>query len=140
MDQRALRRLIGLISIADVGSVWPELRQSLLRVKEKTGELWTPEFIRSRIESGHAGLFEFIEEARLAFLVVERYDQGEEPWANVWVIEGSPGLGRAEEMVRLVDGLMRCNGISRWRFTGRKGWGRLLGLKPVAVVFEREVL
>lgn len=139
MDQRALRRLIGLISIADVGSVWPELRQSLLRVKEKTGQLWTPEFIRSRIESGHAGLFEFVDGKRLAFLVVERYEQGAEPWANVWVIEGSPGLGRAEEMVRLVDGLMRCNGIKRWRFTGRKGWGRLLGLRPIATVFERAV-
>lgn len=119
--------------------VWPIVETALQRVKEKTGEKWTPAFVMSRITSGQAGLFRFTDDGNhVAWMVVERYDQGE-TWMNVWIVEGE-GLERGLECMALVDTLARQIGASSWRCTGRKGWGKALGIKPVATVYERTLI
>ncbi len=132
--------MIRLSPIDSVHLIWPHLEAALLRVKEKTGERWSPPFVFERIVSGNAGLFRLHENgAHMAYLVVERYDQGE-VWMNVWILEGE-GMddGVNAEVVALLDGLAKQVGASAWRFTGRKGWGRALKgfIKPVATVYER---
>ena len=116
--------------------IWPVLEQALWRVKEKTGEKWEPNFVAARIQAGQAGLFEFKDDGHLAWMVVERYDQGE-VWMNVWILEGE-GLDRMQEAIPLIDLLAKQIGASSWRFTGRKGWGGM-GFKPIATVYEREL-
>ena len=116
--------------------VWPIVETALQRVKEKTGERWTPAFVMSRITSGQAGLFRFTDDDNhVAWMVVEKYDQGE-AWMNVWIVEGE-GLERGLECMALVDTLCKQIGASSWRCTGRNGWGKALGLKPIATVYER---
>lgn len=117
-------------------AVTPEVISALERVKAKTGDRWTVPFLLGCVEKGFAGLFEILADKHIAWMVVERMDQGE-VWMNVWVLEGQ-GLERAEEIFPLIDDLARSIGAQRWRCTGRKGWGKWL--KPVATVFERECL
>lgn len=82
--------------------------------------------------------FGFKDQSHLGFCVVERYEQGEAPWMNVWIVEGE-GIEHAPECLATLDDLARRIGAVAWRATGRKGW-KAVGLKPVAVVYEREVL
>lgn len=114
--------------------VTPEAIKSFERVKAKTGDRWTVPFVLSCIEKGYAGLFEVRDEAHVAWMVVERMDQGE-VWLNVWILEGA-GIDKAGAIFPLIDDLARRVGASRWRCTGRKGWAKWL--KPVATVYERE--
>lgn len=135
-------RGLDLIRLAPVDAphyVWPVVETALRRVKEKTGDKWTPAFVFDRILGGHAGLFRFTDDGEhVAWMVVERYDQGE-TWMNVWIVEGA-GLDRGVECMALVDTLARQIGASSWRCTGRKGWGRALGIKPIATVYERNLI
>jgi hypothetical protein len=119
-----------------------EIEASLSRVKRKCRELWSSKFVRDKVRRGDAGLFEFMQDGRrVALMVVERYDQGDAPWMNVWILEGSPGIERTADMVALIDGLARSIGAGVWRFTGRIGWSRVLRryAKPVAVAYERKL-
>ena len=120
--------------------VWPLVEPALERVKAKTGESWTPSFVLERIQSGNAGLFEFRGDSHIGWMVVERYAQGDEPWMNVWILEGN-GLDEfGKDCLPLVDDLARKMGASTWRCTGRKGWGKAFGLRPIATVYERELI
>jgi hypothetical protein len=115
-----------------------ELILSLVRVKEKTGELWTPLFVMHKIMDGSAGLFHLVEDGKhYGYLVVERYVQGSDPWMNVWILEGT-GLDRFDDCLPLIDDLARSIGASSWRCIGRNGWAKYL--KPVATVFERKLI
>lgn len=110
--------------------------RSLQRVQEKNQVLWSVPFVLSRIFSQHAGLYAIRDSnSHIAWMVVERMDQGCGAWMSVWVLEGE-GLEFAEAIFPLLDDLARSMGASRWRCEGRKGWGKWL--KPVATVFERE--
>lgn len=123
------------MQLLPVSLIDEEVRKSLKRVKEKTGEPWSPEFVMKSIEAGHSGLFHFWDDGHLAFMVVEKMWQGEKAWMNVWIVEGE-GLEKAEEALPLIDDLAKWLGCDSWRCTGRKGWERI-GLKPVATVYER---
>ena len=57
---------------------------------------------------------------------------------TVTEVEGE-GLEKGMESMALVDTLCRQIGATAWRCTGRKGWGRALGLKPIATVYERKL-
>ena len=117
--------------------LWPVLEAAFQRVKDKTGEKWTPAYVMDRIISGQAGLFRLHDDgAHIAWVVVERHDQGE-VWMNVWIVEGE-GMDRFMEYLPLMDGLAKKIGAKSWRCTGRKGWGKYL--KPIATVYERELL
>lgn len=116
-------------------AITPDVTKALQRIKEKTGEKWTPEFVLAAIREGRAGLFEIVELEHIAWMVVERMDQGGEVWMNVWALEGE-GLERAEAIFPLIDDLAKSIGAQSWKCTGRKGWGKWL--RPVATVFERE--
>lgn len=114
-----------------------EVERSIQRVKDKTGDRWTVPFVLARIQAGMAGLFELRDKKHIAYIVLERYEQGEAPWMNVWILEGA-GLEYAQEVIPLIDGVCKEIGCVAWRCTGRKGWAKFL--KPVATVYEREVL
>ena len=116
----------------------PVLEASLQRVKDKTGDRWTVPFVLGRIAESKAGLFRFHDDGEhLAFMVVQRIEEGESPWMNIWILEGD-GLNRFEECLPLVDGLAKSIGAVAWRCTGRKGWAKYL--KPIATVYERELV
>ena len=131
-----------MIRISPVDSahlLWPVLEASFQRVKDKTGERWTPNFVMSRIQAGHAGLFRIHDDGKhIAYMVVERYAQGESPWMNVWILEGK-GLHKAPEILPAIDELAKGIGAVAWRCTGRRGW-ESIGLKPVSVVYERTLI
>ena len=132
--------MIRLSPVDSAHLIWPVVEKALLRVKEKTGERWTSAFVMSRITSGNAGLFRFTDDgAHVAWMVVERYAQGESPYMNVWIVEGD-GLEKGLECMVLVDTLARQIGATAWRCTGRKGWGKALGLEPIAAVYERSLI
>lgn len=114
-----------------------EVRKSISRVRERSKERWSVEFVIQSIEAGNSGLFHFWDDGHIAFMVVEKYSQGDRPWMNVWILEGA-GLDRIKDALPLIDGLARSIGCVAWRATGRKGWGRWL--KPIATVYEREIL
>lgn len=131
--------MIRLTPVDYAHNLWPHLEASFQRVKEKTGERWAPPFVLARIVEGKAGLFRFQDDGKhLGYCVVERYEQGEAPWMNVWIVEGE-GVEHAPECLAALDDLARRIGAVAWRATGRKGW-KSIGLKPVAVVYEREVI
>lgn len=130
--------LLSLVQVDSPALIWPVLEEALSRVKDKTGERWTPPFVLDRILNGQAGLFEFRDGEHLGWVVVELCRQGELPWMNVWILEGD-GLEKHEEAMPLIDKLAREVGASAWRATGRKGWQRI-GLKPIATVYERVLL
>lgn len=110
--------------------------RALQRVKEKNGALWSVPFVLGRVFSGNAAIYAIRDsDSHIAWMVVERIDQGRGPWMNVWILEGE-GLEHAEAIFPLLDDLAKSMGASRWRCEGRKGWGKWL--KPVATVFERE--
>lgn len=120
--------------------VWPVVEKALERVREKTGERWTPPFVLARILNQEAGLFRFTDDGdHVAWMVAERYEQGEAPWLHVWILEGE-GLEHSAQAIALIDALAGNVGCMVWRLTGRKGWGKVLGLKPIGYVFERECL
>jgi len=116
----------------------PVLEQSFQRVKEKTGDRWTVPFVFERIQQGKAGLFELYDTDHAAYVVVERVEQGEPPWMNIWILEGE-GLEKASECIPLFDELAKSVGAVAWRCTGRKGW-KAIGLKPIATVYKRVVI
>lgn len=119
--------------------IWPVLEAAFERVKQKGRERWSPGFVLSAIQEGRAGLFRVTNDgAHVAWMVFERMDQGGGVWLNVWIAEGE-GLEHSKEVVGLIDLLARQVGADSWRCTGRKGWGRALGLKPIATVYEREL-
>ena len=119
--------------------IWPAVEESLKRVKAKTRERWSLPFVFSRLQSKEAGLFRFHEDGKhLAYCVLEVCDQGDGRWLNVWILEGE-GLEYAREAISLLDELCMAIGAGAWRCTGRKGW-KAIGLKPVATVYEREVI
>ena len=114
----------------------PVLMESFQRIKDKTKERWSPAFVLDRIASQYAGLFHINDDGdHIAWMVVERYEQGESPWLNVWLLEGE-GIERAQEILPLIDDLARSVGCVAWRCTGRKGW-ESIGLRPIATVYER---
>lgn len=116
----------------------PEVYRALQRIKEKTGEKWTPDFLLAAIDDRRAGLFAIRDgETHIAWMVCERIDQGDGVVMNVWALEGE-GLEYAERIFLLIDDLARSIGAVSWKCTGRKGWAKWL--KPVATVYEREVL
>lgn len=119
--------------------IWPVVEASLLRVKAKTGERWTPPFVLSRLNSGDAKLFRVHGEGTSGFMVCEIYAQGEKPWLNIWIMEGS-GFTRSHspKLISQIDVLAKSVGCVAWRCVGRRGWARFL--KPIAQVYEREVL
>ena len=105
-------------------------------MKEKRGERWTPAFVMEQIASQNAGLFNINDDGEhLGWMVCERFEQGEQPWMNVWIVEGE-GLEVAPEVLPLIDKLAKSIGCVAWRCTGRKGWKRI-GLRPIATVYER---
>lgn len=114
-----------------------EVERSIKKVKDKTGDRWTVPFVLARIQAGMAGLFELRDKKHIAYIVLEKYEQGEAPWMNVWILEGA-GLEYAQEVLPLLDQKCKEIGCVAWRCTGRKGWAKFL--KPVATVYEREVL
>ena len=117
--------------------ITPDVTRALQRIKEKTGEKWTPEFVLAAIREQRAGLFRIYDGyTPLAYMVVERMDQGGDVWMNVWALEGQ-GLEHAEAIFPLIDDLAKSIGARSWKCTGRKGWAKWL--KPVAVVYEREL-
>ncbi len=117
--------------------VTPDVITALQRIKEKTGEKWTPDFVLAAVREGRAGLFGIYNvDTLLAYMVCERMDQGDGVWMNVWCVEGA-GLEHMQSLIPLVDELARSIGARSWRATGRKGWSKWL--KPVATVYEREV-
>lgn len=121
--------------------IWPVIESSLKRVIEKRGDLWTPDFVLRSIQDGSAGLFHFTDDGgHIAWMVVERMDQGGGVWMNVWILEGS-GPEHIPQIIPLIDLLAKQIGATRWRLTGRKGWEKMLReyVKPVAVVCEREL-
>ena len=127
--------MVRLTPVDSAHYLGPVLEASLTRVKDKTGERWTPAFVMSRIASGDAGLYRFHDDGEhMGYMVCELYSQGESPWMNVWVLEGQ-GLARFEECAPLIDALARSIGAVAWRATGRRGWAKFL--KPVATVYER---
>lgn len=130
--------MLSLVPVDSPALIWPVLETALKRVKDKTGERWSPPFVLDRILKGQAGLFEFRDGEHKAWLIVELYRQGDEPWMNVWILEGD-GLELHKDAIPLIDGLARQVGASAWRATGRKGWQRI-GLKPIATVYERVLL
>lgn len=124
----------------------PEVYRALQRIKEKTGEKWSPEFVLAAVREGRAGLFEIVELEHIAWMVCERMDQGGGVWMNVWCVEGD-GLESIDSIMPLIDEVANSIGAVRdgkpvWRCTGRKGWERASkgALKPVAVVYERNFL
>ena len=130
--------MIRLTPVDSAHLLGPILEASFQRVKDKTGDRWTVPFVLDRIASGHAGLFRVHDDGEhMGYMVAEKYEQGEAPWMNVWIIEGV-GLERFHEVLTLVDQLARTIGCVAWRCTGRKGW-KAIGLKPIATVYEREL-
>lgn len=116
----------------------PILADGLQSIQEKRGEPWTPAFVMGALEAGNAALFRIHDDGEhIAYMVVERMEQGGAPWINVWCLWGGP-LERHEEIVPLIDKLALDVGCDRWRCTGRRGWEKI-GLRPVATVFERKL-
>ena len=117
--------------------IWPAVEESLRRVKTKTRERWSLPFVFWKLQNKEAGLFRFHDDGKhVAYMVVERYDQGDGPWLNVWILEGN-GLELAQECLARIDELAKASGCDSWRCTGRRGW-KAIGLKPIATVYERE--
>ena len=129
--------LLKLSPIDSPHLIWPHVEAALNRVIAKTGERWTPPFVLGRILSGQAGLFRFTDDGEhKGWLVVERMEQGQAPYMNVWILEGE-GLEHSKQAIALIDALAGNVGCKAWRLTGRKGWGKVLGLDPIGYVFER---
>lgn len=116
----------------------PILADGLQSMADKRGEPWTPGFVMGCLERGAAALFRIHDDGEhIAYMVVERMEQGGAPWMNVWCLWGSQ-LERHGEVVPLIDRLAKDIGCDRWRCTGRRGWEKV-GLRPVATVFERKL-
>jgi hypothetical protein len=121
---------------------WPEIESSLWRVKRTTGERWSVDFVIDRIQSGDAGLFEFIaDDNRIAVMVVEG-PYGSPPVMNVWILEGLSCVGNRDEMIALIDDLARSIGAKSWKLESpRRGWARMLRgyITRTRTVYERDL-
>lgn len=118
-----------------------DLVRALNRVKRRTGERWSPEFVIGRIHAGQAQSFRFDSgDEHLAWMVVEAY--GEPLTLNIWVLEGWPGIENRNAMVRLIDELALSIGAKTWKMESpRKGWARMLRgyVSRTRTVYERDV-
>lgn len=117
----------------------PVLEEGLRQISDRRGEPWTPAFVMTALENGHAALFRFHDDGEhIAWMVVERMEQGKVPWMNVWCLWGKGVMKVYDQMIPLIDRLARDVGCDRWRCAGRKGWEKV-GLRPVTTVFERKL-
>ena len=118
-----------------------DLVRALERVKLRTGERWTPEFVISRIESGDAKAFRFDSgDEHLAWMVCEAY--GEPLVLNVWILEGWPGVENRAAIVARIDELASLIGAKTWKWESpRRGWARVLRgyVTRTRTVYERDV-
>lgn len=100
------------------------------------------EFVFYRIQEGRAGLFRFEEYGKhVAFLICEMHS-GHENVLNIWCMEGSPGIRKRDEMVRLIDELARDSGAVFWKLESpRKGWAKVLRgfVTNTRTVYERKI-
>jgi hypothetical protein len=133
-----------LIAPENLHSVWAYVRAGLLRIKEKAKENWLPEDVFTAIRNKRSTLYVVREEDRyLGFFVAE---QSIEPFTHenvlfIWCLYGMDELERADACLDYLDKLARSINAKRIRFTGRRGWQKVLVNKftPVRIVYEREL-
>jgi hypothetical protein len=123
-------------------------REALQRVKEKTKDRWTPEYVSDCITGSYEGmrrasatLYSLRDPDHIAYIVVEVL-RGYEVTLNIWIVEGSRGLRSVAEIVALFDDLARSVGATHWKWESpRKGWARHLRrfITSERKVYERKV-
>jgi hypothetical protein len=118
-----------------------DLVRAIERVKRKTGERWSADFVIRKIRNGEAQAFRFDDGTEhLAWMVVEAY--GDPRIMNVWILEGWPGIENRDRMVRLIDELATSIGAKKWKMESpRKGWARMLRgyITRTRTVYERDL-
>jgi hypothetical protein len=133
-----------LIAPEQLHSVWPAVREGLLRIKDKIKESWLPEDVFTAIRTKRSSLYVVREDDRvLGFFVAEA---SVEPFTHVpllyvWCLHGPDGLPYADACIAELDRLAQSINAKRIRFIGRRGWAKVLQGKfeAVRVVYEREL-
>ncbi len=125
-----------------------QVREALLRVKEETGERWTPEYVSDCINGSYRGmrrasavLYSLRDPDHKAYIVAEVL-RGYEVVLNLWIVEGSRGVRSVAEVVSLFDDLARTCGATHWKWESpRPGWARYLRrfITSERKVYERKV-
>lgn len=133
-----------LIAPENLHSVWSYVRAGLLKIKERVKEQWLPEDVFTAIRNKRSTLYVVREDDRyLGFFVAEQSIEPftHEPVLFVWCLYGMDELARADACLEYLDKLARSIGAKRIRFTGRRGWQKVLAGKFEAtrVIYEREL-
>lgn len=126
-----------MLTLADIRTQWPWVKEGLEKVKEKCGETWRPEDVYAACVYGNAVLYTSPD----GFLVFQpmKDEYTLEPYLHIWI---AYGLG--ETLVKDYDSevvrIAKTNNYEKITFKSpRRGWEKLSDWKVKTVTYEREI-
>jgi hypothetical protein len=133
-----------LIAPESLHAWWEYVREGLLRVKVKGKEKWLVEDVYTAIRTKRSTLYIARDEDKpIGFFVAEMSIEpfSNEPVLFIWTLFGPDSLPYTDECITYLEQLAHSIGAKRIRFTGRRGWEKVLkGRFDVArIVYEREL-
>lgn len=133
-----------LIAPESLHNWWSYVREGLLRVKTKGKEKWLVEDVYTAIRTKRSTLYIARDEDKpIGFFVAE---MSLEPFSNepvlfIWCLSGLNSLPYTDACIEYLEKLAHSIGARRIRFTGRKGWAKVLKgrFTDVRRIYEREL-
>lgn len=133
-----------LIPPESLHAYWTYVREGLERVKNNVKEVWLPEDVYTSIRNKRSSLYIARDDNRqIGFFVAEMSIEpfSNEPVLFVWCLFGPNSLQYTDACIEYLEQLAHSIGAKRIRFTGRKGWAKVLKdrFTPVRTIYEREL-
>jgi len=120
------------------------VREGLQKVKTKSKERWLIEDVYTAIRTKRSTLYIARDDNRqIGFFVAEMSIEpfSNEPVLFVWCLFGPHSLQYTDACIAYLEQIAHSIGAKRIRFTGRRGWAKVLKdrFTPVRTIYEREL-
>lgn len=133
-----------LIPPESLHAYWTYVREGLERVKNRSKERWLVEDVYTAIRTKRSTLYIARDDNRqIGFFVAEMSIEpfSNEPVLFIWTLFGPNTLSYMDTCIEYFDQLAHSIGAKRIRFTGRKGWQKVLKgrFQAVRIIYEKEL-
>lgn len=122
-----------LIAPATLHSVWPRVKESLAKVREKTDPPWLDEDVYHALKSGSAALHVAYSEDRYCGLLVTRIIECEfskDQELHIWIAHNVGNANVIESGLTLLKTMAKSAGVKRLTFdSSRVGWSKRFKLE-----------
>lgn len=132
--------------IDDLRRHWGPIEAMLHRVRDRMNEDWLPEDVYAQAIMGKAGIYVAFDEGTrvsdprpVGVIVLEKLETWGVSVCHVWAVFHMDKSRTIKDYWPWVKQTARDMGCERVRFSGRRGYERVLNLTAARVVYEAEV-